>query len=287
MSTAYVLSGGASLGSVQVGMLQALAERGTSPDLLIGTSAGALNAIYLASHGVGTEAVEDLAEVWRGLRAWQLFRPDPVHAFGTLLGRGKAMFGNRGLRALIEAHLTFDRLEEAPISLTVIATDLLSGEDVSLSSGPAVDATLASCAIPGMLPPITWGERTLVDGGLANNAAISVAVRAGAEHVYVLPCGYACAATEPPSTAFGVLAQSMSLLVQQQLIRDIEKYTGAVDLVVLPPPCPLPVSPLDFSHADELIQRAYEDSMRFLDVDGGRRRRPAVHIGMHTHTGRS
>jgi NTE family protein len=130
---------------------------------------------------------------------------------------------------------------------------------------------------------VSWRERTLVDGGLADNTAISQAVRAGAERVYVLPCGYPCALVTPPRSALGILTQTMALLVHQRLLHDIALYAGAVELIVLPPPCPLSVNPVDFRHADELIRRAHEVSARFLDVDDGHRDDPGAHIGIHLH----
>jgi NTE family protein len=283
MTTAFVLSGGASLGAVQVGMLEAIAERGITPDLLLGTSAGALNAAYLAGHGAHLDAIFGLGAVWRSLRTWQLLRPDLRRAVSTLLGRGTAVFGDRGLRELVERHLTFTRLEDAEIPLQVIATDLLTGKEVALDSGPAAAAILASSAFPGILPPVSCGERTLVDGGLADNAAISRAIHAGAERIYVLPCGYSCALTSPPRSAVGILTQAMAVLVHQRLLHDITLYAGEADLIVLPPPCPLSISPMDFSHADELIRRAHTEAARFLAVDGGRREDPAAHIGIHAH----
>lgn len=283
MTTSFVLSGGGSLGAVQVGMVQALSERGIVPDALVGTSAGALNAVFLAGSGTSPAAVEDLAEVWRSLRTWQLFPPDPRRALRALLGHTDSLFSDRGLRDLVERHLVFDRLEDAPIPVTVIATDLLSGHEVALTRGPTVDAVLASCAIPGILPPVAWEGLTLADGGLADNTAISQAVRAGADHIYVLPAGYPCALAEPPHTPLGILGQSMALLVHQRLLRDIEQIADRVDLVVLPPPCPVATSALDFSNADELIGRSYEVSMRFLAQDAGHRAHPARHIALHSH----
>jgi NTE family protein len=73
MTTAFVLSGGGSLGAVQVGMLQALSERGITPDLLVGTSAGALNAVFVAAHGAGSHALEELADIWTTLRRDDVF----------------------------------------------------------------------------------------------------------------------------------------------------------------------------------------------------------------------
>ena len=67
MSTAIVLSGGANLGAMQVGMLRALAEHGVTPNLIVGTSAGALNAAFIAERGLTTAAVDELAQIWRAI----------------------------------------------------------------------------------------------------------------------------------------------------------------------------------------------------------------------------
>jgi predicted acylesterase/phospholipase RssA len=73
MTTAFVLSGGGSLGAVQVGMLQALAERRVTPDLLVGTSAGALNAVFVAAHGMSPTSLDLLAATWAALRRDDVF----------------------------------------------------------------------------------------------------------------------------------------------------------------------------------------------------------------------
>lgn len=283
MTTAFVLSGGANLGAVQVGMLAAISDLGIAPDLMVGTSAGALNAAYLAGHGTDHATIDELAAVWRGLRTWRLFRPDPLRLATGMIGRSPSMFGAGGLHDLLHQHLTFDRLEDAGVPLVVITTDLLTGEEVSLTSGPAIEAILASSAIPGMLPPVPREGHTLVDGGLADNTAISQAVAAGADTLYVLPCGYPCALTEPPTSALGTVLQAMTLLVHQRLLHDIALYADRAELIVLPPPCPLAVGPLDFGRADELIERSRDAARAFLAVDGGRRKNPAAHIAMHTH----
>ncbi len=271
MTTAFVLSGGASFGAVQVGMLRALADCGISPDLLVGTSAGALNAAFVASRGVTDSSLDELAQVWHGLRARRLFRPAPRAGIAALFGHGTALCTDRGMRELIEGHLEFDRLEDSPTPLQVVATDLITGREVALGSGPAVEAILASSAIPGILPPVQWEGRTLVDGGLADNAAISPAVQAGADRIYVMPCGFPCAMPDAPRGAFGTIAQATAVLVHQRLMQDIRLYADAVDLVVFPTPYPISVNPLDFGHSDELIDAAYKDATKHLAVDGGHR----------------
>lgn len=283
MTTAFVLSGGGSLGSVQVGMLRALEERHISADVLVGTSAGALNAAYLAAHGTGRQALDELAASWIATRRSDVFPIDPRRHLLALRGTRPSLFADRGLRRLIAQHLTYTRLEDAATPVHVVATDLLSGSEVVLSEGDAVSAVLASTAIPGILPAVQRDGVTLVDGGLADNAAISVAVALGADTVYVLPTGYSCALTKPPTSALAVAIQSLGLLIQQRLITDVAHFADQVDLKVLPPLCPLAVGPSDFSQARSLIARAHATSAHWIDEGGLDRPQPERFLSLHRH----
>jgi NTE family protein len=264
MSVAFVLSGGASLGAVQVGMLQALAERGIEPDLVFGASAGALNAGWVAGdpHLADLDA---LAEVWISLRTRDVFPLRPLTGLLGFLGRRNSLVRDDRLRALVARNLRFARLEDAPIPLCVIATEVTSGSEVALTHGNAVDAIIASAAVPGVFPPVTIHGRMLMDGGVVNNTPISNAIDAGATRIYVLPTSYACTLAHPPQSALAVTLQAISLLVQQRLVADVKELEGAVDLRVLPPLCPLAISPTDFSHARELIRDARVAAGRWLD----------------------
>jgi NTE family protein len=170
-----------------------------------------------------------------------------------------------GLRSLVARYVRFERLEDAPIPLCVVATEVISGKEIALARGNAVDAIVASAAVPGVFPPVIIDERMLMDGAVVNNTPISNAIDAGATRIYVLPTSYACTLTEAPRSALAVTLQAISLLVQQRLIEDVKELQGAVDLRVIPPLCPLAVSPTDFSHARELIADARERAGRWLD----------------------
>src|SRR3954471_20532494 len=154
MTTAFVLSGGASLGAVQVGMLRALYERDIAPDLIVGTSAGALNGAYIASRRQTVATADALAGVWRHLRRGQVFPLNPLTGLLGFLGARDHLVPASGLRRVIERHVECDRLEEMPIPLHVVAVDVTSGEELRLSSGAALDAVLASASIPAVLPPV-------------------------------------------------------------------------------------------------------------------------------------
>jgi len=279
--TAFVLSGGAGLGAIQVGMLHALYERGCVPDLIVGTSAGAFNGAFIASRPQTVETAQELGEVWRGLRRGNAFPLNPVTGLLGFLGLRDHLVPASGLNRLIDRHTPHERLEELPIPLHVVAVDVITGEELRLSAGSLGEAILASAAIPGVLPPVRWDGRTLMDGGVANNTPISHAVDLGADQIYVLPTGHACALDEPPRGALAMALHAISLLTQRRLMDDIERHRGHSKLVVLPPPCPLRTQPVDFEHAEELIARALDDARSFLDHGG--ERRPPIRMRIHRH----
>jgi len=258
-----VLSGGASLGAAQVGMLRALVESNTPIDVLVGTSVGAFNAAWMAGH---TEpgSVDALTDVWQGLRRRDVFPLNPWRNVAALSGRRQSVFSDAGMRALLRRHLTFDRLEEASIPLHVVAVDVQSGKDVLLSEGSAVDSIVASAAIPGLLPPVLIGGHWYMDGGVVNNAPISYAVDLGAVTIWVLPAGFPCALVQPPATALAMALHGISTLVQHRLALDAMRFHEGVALRVVPPPCPLSISPVDFSHSRELIEHAFQSTMGWL-----------------------
>ncbi|HVA53375.1 MAG TPA: patatin-like phospholipase family protein [Acidimicrobiales bacterium] len=261
--SAVVLSGGASLGAAQVGMLRALVEARTPIDLLVGTSVGAFNAAWMAGHP-GPGGVDGLIEVWSSLRRRDVFPMNPWRSAWAIGGRRSSLASDVGMRKLLERHLTFERIEEAAITLHVVAVDVQSGQDLLLSRGPAVEAVMASAAIPGFLPPVSIGERWFMDGGVVNNTPISYAVDLGATTVWVLPAGYPCALSHPPPSALAIAMQGLSILVQHRLAQDAMRWHHGVELRVVPPLCPIEVSPIDFSHSGELIEFAYRSTSAWL-----------------------
>lgn len=283
MTTAFVLSGGGSLGAVQVGMLQALDELGIRPDLLVGTSAGAVNAAYLAGRGMNAETLADLAGVWARLRRQDVFPTDPVRHLLALRGTQTSLCSNDSLRRLVRAHLPYHRLEDAAIPVHLVATEVLSGREVLLSSGDAVDAVLASAAIPAVFPPVTVDGRPLWDGGIADNAAISQALALGADRVFVLPAGVACALDQPPRGVLASALHALSVLIEQRLIVEVAYLADRADLHVLPPLCPLGVASFDFRHGAELIDRARRASRDWLAEGGTRLPRPERFLSLHHH----
>lgn len=265
MTRALVLSGGGNLGAVQAGMLLALEEAGIRPDFIVGTSVGAVNGAWIAS---GKDAAH-LGDIWRTLRRSDVYPVSLIGGFLGFIGARNHLVSNASLRKLLQSHLTFERMEDAAIPFHVVATDVLTGHDVRLSSGPVVDAVLASAAIPGVFPTVRVGDFVLMDGGIANNTPISHASALGADEIWVLSTGHSCALTEPPGSALGMALHAFNVAIEQRLALDVLEFAelGAT-LHVVPPLCPVDVVPTDFSQADRLIAAAHRQTLIWMQQQG-------------------
>ena len=205
-----------------------------------------------------------------------MFPVNPLTGLLGFLGVRDHLVPESGLERLIARHVQCPELDEMRIPLHVVAVDVVTGQELRLSHGPVLEAVLASAAIPGVLQPVSEG-RALMDGGVANNTPISHAVELGAERIYVLPTGHACSLDEPPHGALAMALHAISLLTHRRLIDDIERHRADAHLIVMPPPCPLDIQPIDFAHADELIEVALLDARDFLDGGGETRAHPHAH----------
>jgi NTE family protein len=277
--TAFVFAGGGSLGAVQVGMLRELMRAGVGANLVLGSSVGAMNAAYFAgaAHAAG---VSKLEEVWRGLRRHDVF-PLTFRSVLGFVGGADNLIDPSNLRKVIERNIPFANLEDAPIPVHVVATNL-GGVAICLSSGPAVEALLASAAIPAAFPSVRIGEHYLIDGAVGCNTPILNAADLGATRIIVLPTGFACALHEPPKGAIARALHAITLLIAHQMVRDLRELGGKVDVFTVPNLCPLNVSPYDFSRADQLIEQAAEHTREW--IEGGGLSRPEIPNSLLPHT---
>jgi NTE family protein len=238
-------------------MLGALFERGITADLLVGTSAGALNAAFIASRPQTVDTARALRRVWCDLLRDDIFPMSMRALVGGLCGKRDYLVPDDALRRLVSRHIEYEDLLDAATPLHVVAYDVVAGDEVLLSAGAAVDAVVASAAIPGVFPPVAIGDRRLVDGGVVNNTPISHAVALGAECVYVLPTqtGPRQLARSPVG-AIDAAIHALTLLVDARFAADVARYSGEVELVVLPAPNSRHVQPTDFHHGGRLSAEA-------------------------------
>jgi len=277
--TAFVFAGGGSLGAVQVGMLRELMRHGLDADFVVGSSVGALNAAYFAA-APNAAGVEKLACVWCNLRRHDVF-PVTLRSLLRFVGGEDHLIDPSNLRSLIKRHVPFLNLEDASIPLHVIATNL-GGAAVCLSSGPAIDRILASAAIPAAFPPVRIDDQYLMDGAIGSNTAILTAAKLGATRIIVLPTGFACDLHEPPRGAIARILHAITLLIANQIVRDLKELSGKVDISIVPSLCPLDVSPYDFSSAGKLIERTADNTRKW--IDGGGLSRPDIPDSLLPHS---
>jgi NTE family protein len=239
-------------------MLEALYERGITPDILVATSVGAVNAAFIASRAQTVATARALARVWRALRREDVFPVSLRALVGGACGRRDHIVPDHGLRRLIARYLEFDDLADSPIPLHVVAFDLTEGREMLVSQGPALESVIASASIVGVFPAVSIGDLRLVDGGVVNNTPISHAVELGAERIYLLPTGepWNRRLERAPKTALDAAIHGVQLLVNSRLEADIARYSPAVELVVLPAPNPSGVQATSFEHSDRLMRGA-------------------------------
>lgn len=263
MTTAFVLSGGGSLGALQVGMLRALAAHDIVPDLIVGSSVGAINGAFFAGRPT-REGVNDLEAIWRTLRSADVFPFRPRAALRGVLGRSDHLVPSSRLGSLIRAHLGYERLEEATIPMHVVTTEVRTGRGVVLSSGNAVLALLASAAIPGVFPPVRVDGRVLMDGSVVDNTPIGRAISLGADAVYVLSTAYRTTTLDPRRSTLGTALHAFGVLAEQRLFNEIARFAPVATLELVPPPPELTHSPMGFGSTAWLIEEAENAATRWL-----------------------
>lgn len=279
--TAFVLAGGGSLGAIQVGMMHALAANGISANMVVGSSVGAINGAYYA--GAPTlKGVLELETIWRGLRRRDVF---PV-TWRTLVGfirRRDFLIPHDGIRKLIDDHLPYRNLQDAQLPIHIVTTDIVTGESVVLSEGPAAEAIIASTAIPGAFAPVPYKDHYLVDGAISANTPVKVAISKGARRLIILPTGYACAAETPPIGAVANALHALTLLIARQLVSELEDLSPDIEYCVVPPLCPLAGSPYDFSRSSDLIASAIRNTDAWLARHGLEQKHIPGELRPHDH----
>ncbi|HLK00751.1 MAG TPA: patatin-like phospholipase family protein, partial [Streptosporangiaceae bacterium] len=187
MTIAFVLGGGGLQGAHEVGMLRALAEAGVRPDMILGTSVGALNGAFVAAYP--DDAVTRLAALWQGESLRNAFSENLWGRALRLVRSGTHLHSFEPLRALLDASLPGPSFDDLTLPFQCVAASIERASAQWFSAGPVVPAVLASCAVPGLLPPVEIGSSHYFDGGLVDSIPVGRAVMLGASEVYVLHAG--------------------------------------------------------------------------------------------------
>jgi len=281
---AFVFSGGGNRGPLQVGAVRALMERGIRPDMVVGCSAGALNAAYL-SREFSPAKLEELAQVWRETTLDDIYPGNRMGTLWRIVSRQDSFYDNRNFYEFLQRTGTTpaQTLAAAPaFQLLITATDLKSGGLHVFGDDPGdhiLDALMASTALPPLHPPWEVNGRQYIDGGTVTPLPLRVALERGATEIYALHV--ADAAQRDGSLVKGVLSvmgRSVSTMLRLQADHDlflIEK-TGKVKLHYVGLTMPNPPGDLDFTQADRMIESGYETMQSFLAATPGNRPQSAL-----------
>jgi NTE family protein len=275
MTTAFVLGGGGVLGAVEVGMLRALLERDIVPDLVLGTSVGALNGAMVARQPE-LEVVERLTELWAAAaQGREVYGGRPLHTMRRAVSTGTHIYSPTPLRSRLEEEFGETRIEDLPVRFGVCAASIERAAEHWFESGPIVPAVLASAAVPGLLPPAEVDGEHFLDGGLVNSIPVGRAVDLGATRVFVLQVGRIDRPLRPPTRPWEVARVSFEVARRHRFMREMASIPDGVEAHVLPAAGTSArddslLAYRDFASVQARIDATYATSRAYLDEALGR-----------------
>ncbi|WP_243076006.1 patatin-like phospholipase family protein [Microbacterium sp. SS28] len=234
MSTAFVLGGGGVRGAVEIGMVRALFEAGIRPDLVVGTSIGAINGALIANDP-SLGVIDTLLHAWTSPEANAVYGDSLIMQLSRLVKTKTHLNSPEPLARLLAVGLgEASRFEDLEVPLQVVAASIERAAEHVFDSGPLIPAILASASVPGLFPATRIDDEHFIDGGIVNSIPIEQAVTAGAQRIFVLQVGRVEAPLEPPTTAVETARVAFEIARRHRFARDIATLPDGVDLYVLP-----------------------------------------------------
>jgi len=269
VKTAFVLGGGGLLGAVEVGMLRALFEAGIRPDLILGTSVGALNGALVAadpSPGV----IDRLVGLWESAAtSREVYGDNAVSQVRRAVRTGTHLHSSRPLRERLGQELGDLTFAELTVPFQCCAASIERAAEHWFTEGPVADAVVASAAVPGLLPPAVVGGEHFLDGGIVNSIPVGRAVECGATTIYVLQVGRVDRPLTPPRRPWEVARVSFEIARRHRFQREMASLPSHVTAHVLPTGGGSSkddslLGYRDFGAVVRRIEQAHEASVRYL-----------------------
>jgi NTE family protein len=274
VTTAFVLGGGGLLGAHEVGMLRALSEAGIEPDIVVGTSIGAINGVFVAADPAG--AASRLLELWQGDEMRLAFSENVLGRAVRLARSGTHLHAPEPLAELLAEKLPVAGFAELKLPFQCVAASIERASAVWFKSGPIVPAVLASCAVPGLLPPVEIDGEHYFDGGLVDSIPVGHAVALGASTVYVLQVGRIETPLAAPKRPWEVGLIAFEIARRHRFHEEMSSLPEGITAHVLPtgvgrrPPDLSQLRYRDKTTVQDSIERAYQASARYLANAPGR-----------------
>jgi NTE family protein len=233
VEVAFVLGGGGVLGAHEVGMLRALAEHSIQPELVLGTSIGAVNGAFFAADPT-LEGVERLGRLWDEANNSELFGGAFLRRLSTLARTGTHVQSLDELRDRLAQALRVERIEDLAVPFQCVAASIERAAEHWFETGSLAEVVLASCAVPGVLPPVRIGDEHFIDGGIVNSIPVSRAVALGARKIYVLQVGRLETPLRPPRWPWEVGLVAFEVARRHRFAADLNTLPKDVELHVMP-----------------------------------------------------
>ena len=232
--TAFVLGGGGLLGAVEVGMLRALLEAGVRPDLIVGTSVGALNGALVATDPE-PKVVQRLVRLWESAAAsGEVYGDGPVRQVTRAVRTGTHLHSAKPLRDRLAQELGDLTFADLAVPFQCCAASIERATEHWFTSGRVTDAVMASAAVPGLLRPARVGDEHYLDGGIVNSIPVGRAVECGATRVFVLQVGRVDRPLSVPSKPWEVARVSFEIARRHRFNREMAELPPDVTAHVLP-----------------------------------------------------
>ena len=268
VTTAFVLGGGGLLGAHEVGMLRALEVAGIVPDLVVGTSVGAINGAFVAADpaAAGTR----LTELWGSEALGEAFSENLWGRAVRLARSGTHLHAIEPLRDMLAKMLPAAEFADLALPFQCVAASIERASARWFSSGPLVPAILASCAVPGLLPPVPIGDEHCFDGGLVDSIPVGRALALGATTVYVLQVGRIENPLTVPRRPWEVGLVAFEIARRHRFHEEMSELPEGVEVHLLPTgvsPRGADLSQLRYRQKTAVgafIDRAYQASERYL-----------------------
>jgi NTE family protein len=271
-STALVLGGGGLRGASEAGAAKALAESGFRPDMVFGTSIGAVNGAVLSSGEFSAMALR-LEHGWRALASTGVLRERFIGRVSNMIRHRTHLHSSDGLRELLREWLPYRTFEDLPVPFECSAACIETSSEAWFGSGPLIDAVLASCSVPTLLAPVEVDGMHYIDGGVVNSIPISRAIERGATTIYVLHVGNIDTPLRVPQQPWDIAFVSFEISRRHRFHRDMATLPSDVTVHVLPtgsdPSATYnDIAKLRYNSSDSIdarFDRAYRETVDFLD----------------------
>lgn len=232
MSTAFVFGGGGLLGATEVGMLRAVIEAGYRPDLVLGTSVGAINGAMVAADP-GPACVDRLTATWQSLTSSDIFGGGFTRLRRAAASRTH-LHSITPLHDLIEKELGPIAIQELAVPFQCCAASIERAAETWFDAGSLAQAVTASCAVPGLFAPVKVGAEHYFDGGLVNSLPVGRAVSLGATTVFVLHVGRVEQPLRPPKRPWEVATVAFEIARRHRFAADMAAIPSGVTVHLLP-----------------------------------------------------